>query len=271
MARWSSSASELVDVNRAHAAAGAARADIPLIWTLRPGLLAGSPWPGLAIGLVFGVPALVVVAWAVAWLGGGAASLLSFALAWPAWLWWRGRGRVRGSDPRAAHGLILRWHGPWPGELAQPVRLRKTPKRSRSAQPEPDGPGFVLNGEPVWPRVRLQWGPHVCLQCSAQDWAWLSLGSSAADRALLVLLRTLNKPEAPSHAVVPGAQAGGSADAVASCEAWNDAITRRRAQARAQRSDLARADTEDSDDFPATTIMMKHDTGTELEPRRPHG
>jgi hypothetical protein len=280
MARWSSSASELVDAAPA-GAEGAARASAHpghLSWVLRPGLLTGSPWPRLAIGLVWGLPAGVVMAWALAWLGAWGAGLFVAAFVLLAWVWVRRPGASLKRP--VAPTVTLSWQGPWPGELAASARRRKARPEARRAHRAPhvrpdedhddDDDGFRLEGEPVWPRVRLQWGPHLCLQCTAHQWAWLTLGDRASDRALQVLLRTLSQPVLNPGQADARTQAGGSLDEVASCEAWNDALARRRARAQAEATDMAETGPEDSDDFPAT-IIMKHDTGTELEPRRPHG
>jgi hypothetical protein len=144
--------------------------------------------------------------------------------------------------------------------------VQRVTRRSAShTQAEESGAGFQLGREVIWPRIRLQWGPHLCLQCTDRQWAWLTVRDHPADRALRVLLRTLSVPGADSTPQAAGSHTGGSVDAMASCEAWDAAVARRRAQAEAKATD-----DEARDDFPATAIM-KYDTGTELEPRRSHG
>ncbi len=278
MARWSSSASELVDGPAA--SDDAAQAEAPLIWTLRPGFIAGSPWPRAVALILLGLPALVVLAWLAAWMGAMLALLLgAIALAVSLGAWTRQR-RLQAMSPAATQGQVLSWQGPWPGQPARrAMRSRAGQKVLRPARPgtlaEEPAAGFQLGGETVWPRIRLQWGPHICLQCTDRHWAWLSLRDHPADRALRVLLHTLSVPapdsshKSTSHKstspIASRVHAGSSLDAMASCEAWETAVARRRAQAEAE----AHAD-EERDDFPATAIM-KYDPGTELEARRPHG
>jgi hypothetical protein len=269
MARWSSSASDSASelVDRPAASDDAAQAEAPRTWTVRPGFIAGSPWPRAAACILLGLPALVVLAWIAAWMGGMTALLLgAIALAVSVGAWTRQR-RQTGLVPAAAR--TLSWHGPWPGQPAHPARRGRAVQRvTRSAshtQAEESGAGFQLGREVIWPRIRLQWGPHLCLQCTDRHWAWLTLRDLPADRALRVLLRTLSAPAPDASPKASKVHAGGSADAMASCEAWETAVARRRAQAEAE----AHAD-EVRDDFPATAIM-KYDTGTELEPRRSHG
>ncbi|MEY2842830.1 MAG: hypothetical protein RI920_867 [Pseudomonadota bacterium] len=272
MARWSSSASDSASelVDRPAASDDAAQAEAPLTWTLRPGFIAGSPWPRAAALILLGLPALVVLAWIAAWMGAMPALLLgAIALAVSLGAWTRQR-RLQAMAPAATQGQVLSWQGLWPGQPARPAMRSKAgqkvlqPARPGTLAEEPAA-GFQLGGETVWPRIRLQWGPHICLQCTDRHWAWLSLRDHPADRALRVLLRTLSAPAPDASPKASKVHAGSSPDAMASCEAWETAVARRRAQAEAE----AHAD-EVRDDFPATAIM-KYDTGTELEPRRSHG
>jgi hypothetical protein len=271
MARWSSSASELVD--RPAASDDAAQAEPLLIWTLRPGFIAGSPWPRAAALILLGLPTLVVLFWVAAWLGAMPALLLgAIVLAVFGGVWSR-QQQLASLAPLAANPPVLIWQGPWPGQAVRAARAASGGRAVRAAQPttgcgtdaDTSAVGFLCDGQPVWPRIRLQWGAHLCLQCTDRDWAWLTVRDHPADRALRVLLHTLSVPGADSTPQAAGSHTGGSVDAMASCEAWDVAVARRRAQAQAKATGG-----EARDDFPATAIM-KYDTGTELEPRRPHG
>ncbi len=269
MARWSSSASEYVDKAPADAGKAVPLPEPALTWVARPGLVAGSPWPRATALLLYGLPALVCLAWAAAWLGlSEVLAPVAVALAASAWGWLNWRRSAASQEQEASPVATLSWLGPWPG-LPAPRERRSKPTSTGArferpgSSPERPAPGFQLDGKAVWPRLRLQWGPHVCLQCSDRHWVWLTLRDRQAGRALRVLLRTVSQPRPESTSQAAGRHAGGSADAMASCEAWDAALARRRAQAEAD-MDAAR------DDFPATAIM-KYDSGTELEPRRPHG
>ena len=260
MARWSSSASEPVDLNTVPLASGH---QTPLAWAIRPGFFMGAPTVlrRSLIGLLLAVAGLVL-AWLLAWvrdLGGmlgvvvGLIALLGAGLA---------LRQLALRAPRAASSRQLCWRGPWPGQPAG----RKA--RGRAEQDDVSRACFVIDGEPVHVRVMLWVGAgDVCVTWADRRWGWVSLTETDVDRALPVLLKTAQKAvllraQPPRRARAAHDSAGELASRMASSRTRQAVKVGRHADSHAPAS--------------ARQVASKSEihhkaTGAPLESRRPHG
>jgi hypothetical protein len=277
MARWSSSASELPHSAGRHRVRPEGLS--PWVgsptysWPLRTGLLSASPWPRVALILLTGVPAGVLTVWLMAWaraLSGWPATLLLMAvslLIWGVCVLPRWRAATHEAPGEFAH--TLSWWGPMPGQV--PERIGHQP----AATLEPFGFTWGPAHHPVQPRLKLQWGDHLCIELPEQGWCWAHLGKGPCEQALKVLLHaastTAKRRQRPQPGPAGVRPSGPDADAVASCASWSSAVARRKlalhAGEGAGHPDVGEVDAEA---FPAT-LIMHNDTGAELEPSTAHG